>query len=337
MGKPAQWGNVNHPDRSTPIRPAGQHRPNRTADARDLLGDLVYLRKGHGFTPSRVGQAGTLLLVLGGDHEPFATIRQRFTSAIDSLHDRDVLRAAFGLTPETARLATLNQRRTYYGQTIGRKADTVADREETALVNLRNQLLTGWYPASPLGPRPPELHGGIVQESVHVLTVVNDQRWQETREHYRFLAAFDQADYLTIASDFAPIAVPWPEGNSPFTVRTKTIPGGYRHDFIHHPPMERGQVYDLAFKLLPDPAADDPGHVTEASHAFHERTLSATFEVVFIGVKPQFAWWFKGLSMLERPGRPTEANRLDLGEGSSVKVGFRDLYGGLFAGVGWGW
>lgn len=369
------------------------------------------MRKSGGFTAGRIGGAGTLRFVLGGDSEPFAGLRERFVSAINSLHDadRDVLMAAFGLSPETEGLTTLRQRRQYYGQTIGRGVDTVAARETAALVNLRNQLLTGWYPASPLNVRVPELHNGIVQEAVHIVTIVNDMRWQETREYYRFFAAFDEADYLTISSDFSGVAIPLPQGGSgrsAFTVRTRRVRDSFSHDFYHvdadgkRAPMRRGNSYDLRFKLVPDPDYDDPGLLTETSRAFHERTLTATFEVVFIGQKPERIWAFERLSVYERPGIPPSADAsadasdggrdgrsggeqgeatgsddsavtpvstqrqpatpgtagvptgtrpvasnlpsptctlLDLGEGSSVQVGFRDLYGGLFNGVAWEW
>ena len=303
----------------------------------DLHADLLYLRKGAGFTPERLAAAGTLVFVLGGSNEPFDNLRERFLSAIGSLHDadRDVLLAAFALTPETAGMPTLRERRSYYGRTIGRKVDTVANREDAALVNLRNQLLTGWYPASPVAMRLPELHNGIVQESVSILTIINDQRWQETREHYRFLAAFDEADYLTISTDFPGRPVP---ADPEFIVRTRRVNDSFSHDFYHQPdPIRRGQSYDLRYRLVPDSDYGDPGLLTETSRAFHERTLTAQFETVFIGAKPQRIWSYERLTFFERPGVPAANNLLDLRDTSSVRVGFRDLYGGLFNGIAWQW
>lgn len=308
----------------------------------DLHTDLLYMRKGLGFAAARIIGAGTLRFVLGGDNEPFEHLRERFVSAIGSLHDhdRDVLLAAFGLSKETAGMRTLKQRREQYGKQIDRGIDTVADREDAALVHLRSQLLTGWYPASPLSVRVPELHNGIVQESVSILTIVKDQRWHETREQYRFFAAFDQADYLTISSDWPGRPVPLPEGKSPFTVRTRRVGDSYSHDFIHHTPMIRGNTYDLAFKIVPDPDSGNGGTddlLTETSRAFHERTLTAQFETVFIGAKPQTIWSYERLSFFERPGNPTTSNTIDLTNTSSATTGFRDQYGGLFCGMGWRW
>lgn len=217
------------------------------------------------------------------------------------------------------------------------EVDTVTTREDTALVHLRNQLITGWYPASPLTMRVPELHNGIIQEHVTIQTIINDMRWQETREHYRFLAVFDEADYLTISASYPGQAIPLPEGRSPFTVRTRHVGSSYSHDFIHHTPMRRGNSYDLAFKLAPDPDDDDPGLLTETSRAFHERTLTATFEVVFIGTKPARIWSYERLTYFERPGQPSAANTLNLKDTSSTRFSCRDLYGGLFSGIAWEW
>ena len=158
-------------------------------DIQDLEADLLYLRKGAGVTPERVNAAGVLRLVLGGQDLSYADVRERLVSAIRSLHEADaeLLMDVFALSPDTGRMGLLRERRAYYGDKVGRKAETVAAREKQAVVNLRNQLLTGWYPASPLGVRVPELHNGIVNESVRITTVVADGYWQETREHYRFL------------------------------------------------------------------------------------------------------------------------------------------------------
>ena len=215
--------------------------------------------------------------------------------------------------------------------------DQGSDREDAALVNLRNQLLTGWYPASPLTIRVPELHNGIVQEHVAVVTVVNDRRWQETREHYRFFAAFDEADYLTISASYPGRPIPLPEGKSPFTVRTRHVGNSYSHDFIHHTPMKRGNSYDLAFKLVPEPDDDDPGLLTETSRAFHERTLTATLETIFIGERPRRIWSYARLSYFERPGQPKPSSLLDVTHSSSARASYRDLYGGLFNGIAWEW
>ncbi|MDR7082567.1 hypothetical protein J2X01_001856 [Arthrobacter ginsengisoli] len=308
-------------------------RPRGTIE--DLHADLLFMRKNRGFTPTRIADAGTLRHVLGGDQEPFERLRERFVSAINSLHDPapDLLLAAFGLSAATAELKTLMERRKYYGALINRGTDTVAALEDAALEGLRAQLLTGWYPASPLTARLPELHNGVVQEAVNVITVIKDRRWQETREHYRFFAAFDEADYIAISTSFP--GKPIPEGD--FTVRTKEIGNSFTHQFWHKTPMRRGHSYDLRFTLTPDTDYGEPGVILEESRAFHERTLTASFEAIFLGAKPSIIWRVERLTHFERPGDPTRSNILTFDDGSTVRASYRDLYGGLFNGIAWQW
>lgn len=303
--------------------------------SKDLLADLLFLRKNQGFTATRIADAGTLRHVLGGDEEPYERLRERFISAINSLPEPspDLLLGAFRLSAATTEMRTLAERRRYYGGLIGRGMDTVADLEDAALDHLRTQLLTGWYPASPLAIRVPELHNGIVQEAVEVITVVNDKRWQETRERYRFFAAFQEAEFIAISTSHP--GRPVPEGN--FTVETKRIGSSFTHQFWHKTPMQRGHSYDLRFTLIPDDDYGDPGNIIEESRAFHERTLTASFEAIFLGAKPALIWQVERLTHFERPGDPTRQNMLTFGHGNTVRASYRDLYGGLFNGIAWQW
>lgn len=119
-------------------------------DIRDLEADLLYLRKRAGVTPGRMASVETLRLLLGGDGQPYNELRDRLDSAIRSLHDEEaaLLLDVFALSPDTNNLSTLRERRQHHGTKISRKIDTVAGRETRAITNLRNQLLTGWYPTS---------------------------------------------------------------------------------------------------------------------------------------------------------------------------------------------
>lgn len=228
----------------------------RRHDAADLTDDLLFMRKGPGFTAKRIVNAGTLRHVLGGHDEPFDNLRDRFVSAIRSLRDPEpaLLLAAYGLAPDYVGLPMLRQRRERYGRTINRKVDTVADREDAAIEHPRVQLLTGWYTPSPVSARIPEMHNGIIQESVHVSTLVVDRQWQETREHYRFMALFDEADYIAISSSYP--GRPLPEGD--FAVKTVRTGQSFSHQFWHYSLMKGGQTYDLRFRLVPD---DDYGRL----------------------------------------------------------------------------
>lgn len=308
--------------------------PHR-ADSSDLTDDLLFMRKGAGFTAARIVNASTLRHVLGGVDEPFDNMRERFISAVQSLREPEppLLLAAYGLDASYADLRTLRERRTRYGQTVGRKVDTIADREDAAIEHLRVQLLTGWYTQSPVSARIPEMHNGIIQEAVHVATVVEDRKWRETREHYRFMALFDEADYVAISSSYP--GRPIPEGA--FTVKTIRIGRSFSHQFWHATPMRRGQTYDLRFTLVPDDEYGQPEAVIEESRAFHERTLTVTIEVEFRGVTPRAIWAYERLTFFERPGTPQHGRQLALDEHGRAQLVMHDVYGGLFGGVAWGW
>lgn len=314
-------------------KPSGLPPAGRDA-ARELENELLFMRKSAGFTPIRLAKAPTLRQVLGGDGQTFEVHRERFVSAVESLRDPEpaLLMTIYGLTTGTDSVSSLAGRRRIYGRIIDRGIDTVADREVPALEHLRSQLITGWYPKSPLSVRVPPSHNGVVQESVSIRTVIKDQHWQETREHYRLFAAFDEADFLTISSSFP--GRPVPEGD--FTVRTKRIGDSFSHQFCHSTPMRRGEFYDLKFRLVPDPDYGDPGLLTEESRAFHEPTRYAGFEAVFIGEKPVIVWEYGRLTFFERPGEPTKSKVLNF-HGDAVHARFHDLYGGLFHGIAWRW
>lgn len=307
----------------------------RRYEPKDVLADLLYLRKGPGFTAERLAARTALVGVLGGTAEAPEVLRERLESAIQSLHDgeAELLGEIFGLTTETEGTAGLAARRDLAGRRLGIKREAVADRDAIAIENLLRQLITGWYPKSPTGIRIPELHNGFVQHAVSVTTFVQDRRHLESRHHYRLFALFDGVQYLgwSAARAEPPVVV-----GTEFTVKTVETAAGYLHQFWHSEPMRRGQTYDLRFRVVnPDP--NDPYWLTEESLAFHEPTRFANFEVVFLGLVPATVWKFAGLTAHERPGAPTPETLLDPADEASVKAVFRDLYGGLYCGIAWEW
>lgn len=313
---------------------------NPSPHPEDLLDDLILMRKGAGFTSTRMHNAGFLAQVLGSESDSFQIVQSRFTSAITSLHEPEanLLLAVYALLPETEKLLTLKARREWYGKQINRKVDTIMHRETAALKSLRNQLLTGWYPQSPVSRRVPELHNGFVNEYVKVTTVINDTCWQESRHHYRMLALFDEADYFAFDTSYPGAAHTYGE----FKSRTRKLARGWQHQFYlaNGDCLKRGELYNLKFKLTPDTAAGRdytaPKTLVEESLAFHERTLRAIFELVFIGDIPTTIWRFSGLGHNERPGLPTRDNLLKV-TNLTGRVEFHDLFGGLYAGVAWEW
>lgn len=308
-----------------------------THSSEDLLTDLLYLRKNEGASATRLAKAGAVDRVLGDEADDAEVKLERLRSAIHSLDDDQaaVLMAAFALASEMNGVKSLKARRELYGAQVGRKVDTIAARENVALEQLRFQLLTGWYPASPLPRRVPELHNGVVNELVELTTVVSDGCWMESRHHYRMLALFDEADYYEISTSYAVTVTTY----GGWTSTTGEAPGGYTVRFYPPQPMRRGEIYDLYFKFSPPPEDPDelslPGQICEESLAFHERTLEARFEVVFLGEKPKMVNYFKGLTVVQRPSEAISARLLIGPESSSACVSFFDLYGGLYSGIFW--
>ncbi len=303
--------------------------------AYNVLQDLLYLHKDAGFSPARIARANLVRQLLGGDNESYEVLRERFVSAIESLRDPhpEILLDVFGLSPETEGMTYLKDRRQHYGDRHGIKVEAVADREESAMDNLRKQLVTGWYPKSPTGFAVPQSHNGFVQQAARILTVVRNRAWQENREWHQLIAAFDEADFISISSSYP--GRPIPEGD--FTVKTERIGASFTHQFWYKEPMRRGETYDLKFRIVADPELGTPGALTEHSQAFHEPTRFASFGAVFIGERPSTIWSYRGLTYFERPGTPHISQILEFGDEPGVKVEFRDLYGGLYSGIAWEW
>ena len=302
-----------------------------TSDPEAVRRDLLYLREGAGYTPSRLAKCSALRSLLSGGREPEPVLRERLESAIDSLRDDDarVLRAVFALDDEAA--PSLQARRDVVGAQYGIRREAVADRDAAAIDRLLVQLITGWYPKSPIPMPVPESHNAIVQYSVNVTTLVRDRKLFEAHHRYLFFPTFDAAEYVAISS--ATSDPPIADGN--VTVRTKSVPGGSLHQFWFPSPLRRGQQYELKFRVLSDP--DDEYWLTEEGLAFHEPTRFASFQVIFVGPTPPAIWKYSGLTSVERPGEPDKASALDYEQNSRVHAGFRDLYGGLFHGIAWAW
>lgn len=171
-------------------------------DAESLRDELGLLRKNEGFIQRRLVKTPVVDEVLRysmGD--TFERLKSRFLSAIHSLDDDEsaMLLDIFALSPETETIPRLQERRRIHGAKLGRGIDTVANREEPALTRLHSRLVTGTYAQSPLVLHVPELHGGIVYEHTSTLVIVENRRWKETREYYRFANMHGELDYVTVS------------------------------------------------------------------------------------------------------------------------------------------
>lgn len=310
----------------------------------DVEYSLAFLRKGEGFTRRRLERTSVVdKLLRKTPADEFGRLRSRLTSAIQSLDDAEaaLLLDVFGLSAEAAGLPRLQDRRLVHADKIGRGIETVADREMPAVRRLTSKLITGAYAQSPLVLDVPEMHNGIIYESTSTLVIVENRRWKETREHYRFAATFEEMDFVRLTRSYPAKAAVWP--GSRFELRTEPTSKGYNDEFHHldgsagePEPMRRGQAYDLKFTLKPD-GFEDRRLIVNASRAFHERSLLASIHVAFVGPRPDVLWRFERVSYFDSPGEPSERNHVELDEHGIAALRLRDVHGGLFSGIGWRW
>jgi len=273
--------------------------------------------------------------ILGGDDQRAELLIERFESAVTSLVDADaeILLDVFGLSPETADIRVLAKRRDYYGAKHGIGREAVADRDQAAIERLLEQLISGWYPKSPMPIRVPEAHNGAVIYSIRTRTLVSDHRHIETHYHFRLFPLFDGAEYFAIATE-NPVR-PKVVGTG-FRLETVEVDNGYIDQFWCTEPMQRGNTYELHY-IIKNPDPVEPYWLYEESMAFHEPTRYATFEIKFIKAVPRVVWKVDRLTAVERPGRPVRSNLLKLSESGVAIVQYRDLYGGLINGIAWDW
>lgn len=311
----------------------------------DLRAELGFLRKNEGFTQARLERATSVQEVLQeNSDESFERSRSRFVSAVHSLDSSEaaLLLDIFAFSPETADKATLRDRRAVHAKTISRGIDTVSAREAVALDHLTTRLVTGRFAQSPVTLHVPEMHRGIVYETTSTLVIVENRRWKETWEHYRFVAAFDEMDFLTITRSYEARASTPSSGR--FRVNTRPTSRGYNDHFWHRDrareldePMRRGEAYDLRFKLEP-PETSELSPIKLVARAFHERSLLASIQVRFIGEWPAVIWTHERVSFFDSPGESNDTNRIyRVDADGTASLRLRDAQGGLFSGVAWEW
>lgn len=304
----------------------------------DLMADLFYLRKDTGFTPQRVPVASVFIEVAGGHEQSFEMLKTRLLSALNTLTSKEdvaMLKAAFALLPEYETLPLLKERREKYGKQIKRKIDTIASRENVAIRELALQLLSNRYTLSPVPENVQMMHNAAIHERIEITTLVRDKIWVETRENYQLISLMNDISYMEIGSDIAADIVSMCDCR--VVSRVTGDGSGRLHQFMYPKPLNRGDSIELSFVMLPDKALKNPIGLIEETRAFHEPTLYARFEVIFLGQKPRLIWQYQKLTLYQRPGRPKRQQLLDFDGGSVVATEFTDLYGGLFSGVAWEW
>ena len=302
----------------------------------DLLSDLIYLRKDAGFTPRRMREASVFLDVIDGDDLAYEAVKARLISAVNALPNQEyteILLAAMALTDEYAKIPLLKNRRKLYGLRTGRKPDTVSDYENSAIHELAIYMLSARYAQSPLPGGVPAMHGTAIHERTNVITLVRDRLWIETRESFRTIPLIDGVEYFEISSDI-PARI---TSDSDIVVKSETTESGHRHRFFFKTPLTYGVPTDLSFIMHPDAICDEELIIKEEARAYHLPTISSGMEVIFLGEKPKLLWHYSQLPLHERPGKPAKNRLLDLSGGSTVRVEWNNLYGGLYSGIAWTW
>ena len=315
-------------------------------DVASLHQELVWLTKREGFIQRRLARAGIVDELLRGSLEDsFERLSHRFISAIHTLpaDQAELLLDVFALSPDTAHIPQLIDRRKVHGAKVGRRVDTIRSRENAALKLLHSRLVTGRYAQAPLVLDVPEMHGGIIYEETSTLIVVENRHWKETHEHYRFANMAGELDFVTVTRSYDGTCYPHPKGD--FKVNTRLVEGAGWNDHFWHlnktrtatEPMQDATRHDLRFRITPPDNGEEPTPLTLASRAFHQRSLLATIRVGFIGENPSSIWKFEGASPYARPHAANEYNSVNLDHKNTVTLTMRDVHGGLFNGFAWNW
>ncbi|MEV7769892.1 hypothetical protein [Microbacterium sp. NPDC086615] len=278
--------------------------------------------------------------------DSFERMRFRFVSAIHSLENIEagLLLDIYGLSDETRDLETLADRRVVYGNRIRRKPDTVADLEEAAVRRLMEKLLRGTYRQSPVTLDVPDMHNGLICDTISAEFVVEDRLWKRTTERWRFVATFDEADHLDIDRSYPANVRTSPSGA--FRVHSERLrsvgPEIITRDKFWHfgteaepVPMKRGNPYELLFELTPDDHPVQSRPLLLATRAYHHRSLLSTFSVTFLGETPADVWRIKEVTHFAL-GRVPGVSVEPSGPGR-YEFSMRDTHGGLHNGFGWSW
>lgn len=307
----------------------------------ELVDELLLLRKEKGFTPSRALDMPTLLQVMGGNNQDFQTIKHRFISAIDVISDKELaecLLASYGLLRGYENILTLKERREKYGKIVHRKKDTLNKRERMAISDLAPILLNAYYAGAPLSSDFAIPHTGLLMEYLHIATVIVDGDFQKHIQERRIISLVDTpqgkkdgfAYHSRSKTDVKPLF-----GIS--EVRTEHVENGSLHTLVFSEQLRRNRAYKLAFEEIISPENDNKKENNFAGQSFETPTLEYKQQIIFKGKIPKKVWYYKNVSDIERPGKPTSKNRLDINNHGVVEVELKQLYGGLRSGIAWEW
>lgn len=307
--------------------------PERRAD---VLGDLIYLRKGRGATLDRLAQADAAVEACGGREQPLETVAERLRAALRPLRSIPggaALWAAYGFDPPYDAMPTLRERRAHFAESVGKAPYTVREWEDAALAELTLRLLAHFYAGAPLPHELPIPHGGFLLREVRLKTLIRDGRFVESRQWRDLISLVDGARGFVYGT-YTPTVLDNFEGCR-LGESKQAASGGVLHTLLFPRPLRRGQVHRFAFREQV-PAHAPPKAVPKedfAGQTFESPTLRFHVEVAFQGRRPTQVWSYDKLSRIERPGSPNDRNIIRRKDRALAE--FFDLYGGLCAGVGW--
>lgn len=306
-----------------------------------LIADLMYLRKGTGLNADRLFAATTLQEV-SGSGQPLEITQSRLISAIHSLPDtqsKEALLAAYGLLPVTEGLATLDARRKAYGKEVGRKADTLENREKAAIEELALRLLASYYAGAPLPAQLPVPHGGYLIEYLNVSTVYLQKRFAEHQQERRIIALVDGAEgFRYHSSDTDSSGRTRVMAVDGCSVETEYVPGGSLHLLRFPKPLSKGGVHEFTFvEKLDDVDSQLVPEEDFAGQSFETPALTYRQEATFLGGRPPVIWAYHMLSRVERPGAPDRCELLRFEDSNTMRKEFHQLHSGMFSGIAWRW
>lgn len=150
-------------------------------------------------------------------------------------------------------------------------------------------------------------------------------------------------EYVTISRSFPAFVNPVKGGD--FKVNPRPVPGGGWNDHFWHinaertktEPMKQDEIYDIKFTATPETGEAEPTALKLGTRAIHERTLLFSMQVAFVGEKPTKIWKYERVGYFSIPNEANEYNTIELDERGVARMQLRDVYGGLFSGIGWSW
>jgi hypothetical protein len=300
----------------------------------ELTLELQYLRKGAGITLPKLGRCPELLRVCAATSTDPLPALERVVTTIDALRNRrsaQALGAAYaldGLEP----LPLLRDRRLRFAD--DRSTDTVENWENTGIDELRLLLLaqqSAIQPKSDTGGLPV---GGYAMERLEAIYRYTDGCFIESVQTREVIALVDDADGFIYATHID-TRLTVIRGGEP-VVLDRSPESWVRHKIMFPKPLSRGESHEFVIReqlVVPETERPDEDKI---SQIFHIPTRAFWVTAEFTGEVPPLVWSFDKVAHFERPGKPTEANRL-WPENNRVVKEFKTLYGGLLSGIAWRW